>query len=164
MSEKRVKPRFNIVDVLILVLLVAVLWVFAMYANIGGSTDAGVDGTETSTVQYTVEIKGIREENLNAFAEGDEISGEKGSSIGKIISVGEYAKETVLTEDEKLNKYVVTEIPNKYTVKLVIESPCEKYNNKMVVDAAYPIKVGKKINIKTNKYVSTSTILEVKES
>ncbi len=163
MSEKKVKPRFNIIDVLILVLLVALLWVFAMYADIGGIDKiAGKDALET--VQYMVEIKGIREENLNSFAEGDEITGEKGKVIGKIIGVGEYENETVVAQDKRMNGYTISEIPNRYTVKLVVESPCKKEESKIVVDDTCAIKVGKKINIKTEKYVAASTILEVKES
>ena len=157
MSEKKIKARFNIIDVLILLLLVAVLWVFANYANAGTADNSG------ATVQYTVEIKGIREENMGAFAEGDEITGDKGGGvIGKIVSVGEYEKETSLTENVRQGEFVKSEIPNRYTVRLTIESPCTKNADGITVDDT-DIKVGKSINIKTDKYVSKSTILEVKE-
>ena len=162
MSEKKIKPKFNIIDVLIILLLVAVLWVFASYANIGGSVD-DVTADNGETVQYTVEVKGMREENVGAYTEGDEIIGEKGEVIGKIISVGEYKKETAVAEDKRTNEYVISEIPNRYTVKMVIESPYEQKEQGKVVDGMYTIKVGKRINIKTDKYVTASTILEVKE-
>lgn len=161
MSEKKVKPRFNIIDVLIIVLLAAVIWVFAMYADIGGADKATAG--EPSTVQYTVEVKEIREENVDAYAAGDEIIGEKGNPIGTILSVGEYTNDTTLAENKRTGEYVFSEIPNKYTVKLVIESPCTKNESGITVDEMYSIKVGKKINIKTDKYVTSSTILEVKE-
>ncbi len=157
MSEKKIKPKFNIIDVLIILVLAAVLWVFANYASVKPvvSSDA--------TVQYTVEIKGIREENVGAFAEGDQITGDKGGGvIGKIISVGEYENETTLTENVRTGEFDTAEIPNRYTVRLTIESPCIKNADGITVDDT-DIKVGKNINIKTDKYVSKSTILEVKE-
>ncbi len=157
MSEKKIKTRFNIIDVLIILVLAAVLWVFANYASVKPvvSNDA--------TVQYTVEIKGIREENVGAFAEGDQITGDKGGGvIGKIISVGEYENETSIEENVRTGEFVVSDIPNRYTVRLVIESPCIKNADGIIVDDT-DIKVGKNINIKTDKYVSKSTILEVKE-
>lgn len=157
MSEKKIKARFNIIDVLIILVLAAVLWVFANYASVKPvvSSDA--------TVQYTVEIKGIREENVGAFAEGDQITGDKGGGIiGKIISVGEYENETAITENVRTGEFATAEIPNRYTVRLTIESPCIKNADGITVDDT-DIKVGKSINIKTDKYVSKSTILEVKE-
>lgn len=164
MSEKKIKPRFNVIDVLIIVLLVAVLWVFAMYADFGGNAKVETtSATEKETVQYTVEIKGIREENVGAYSVGDEIIGTKGKPIGKIVSMSEYTNETAITENRVAKKFVVSEIPNKYSVKLVIESPCTKEEYGIKVDGTYTIKVGKKVNIKTDKYVASSTILEVKE-
>jgi len=157
MSEKKIKARFNIIDILIILVLVAVLWVFANYANIKPAENNG------ATVQYTVEIKSIREENVGAFAEGDAITGDKGGGvIGKIVSVGEYEKETSLEENVRTGEFVISEIPNRYTVRLTIESPCIKNADGITVDDT-DIKVGKSINIKTDKYVSKSTILEVKE-
>ena len=157
MSEKKMKPKFNIIDVLIILVLAAVLWVFANYAGAKPAVSS------VATVHYTVEIKDIREENVGAFAEGDEITGDKGGGvIGKIVSVGEYEKETSITENVRTGKFVVSEIPNRYTVTLVIESPCVKNADGITVDDM-DIKVGKSINIKTDKYVSKSTILEVKE-
>lgn len=157
MSEKKIKARFNIIDVLIILVLVAVLWVFANYASVKPVVN------NSATVQYTVEIKGIREENLDAFAAGDEITSDKGGGvIGKIISVGEYKNETAITENVRTGEFIVSDIPNRYTVKLTIESPCIKNADGVTVDGL-DIKVGKSINIKTDKYVSKSTILEVKE-
>ena len=157
MSEKKIKARFNIIDVLIIVVLAAVLWVFANYASVTPVEENKV------TVQYTVEIKGIREENVGAFAEGDEITGDKGGGvIGKIVSVGEYENETTITENVRTGEFAIADIPNRYTVRLVIESPCVKNADGITVDDT-DIKVGKSINIKTDKYVSKSTILEVKE-
>ena len=152
MSEKKIKPKFNIIDVLIILLLAAVLWVFAGYAT-------AMDGT----VRYTVEVKGIREENVGAYAPGDEIVGEKGEVVVKIVSVGEYTNETAAIEDESINEYVISEIPNKYTVKMVLEAPYEEKEQGKVVGGMYTIKVGKRFNIKTDKYVTASTILEVEE-
>ena len=157
MSEKKIKARFNIIDVLIILVLAAVLWVFANYASVEPAQN------NAAMVQYTVEIKGIREENVGAFAEGDEITGDKGGGvIGKIVSVGEYENETAITENIRTGEFNVSEIPNRYTVRLVIESPCVKNADGITVDNT-DIKVGKSINIKTDKYVSKSTILEVKE-
>ena len=158
MSEKKIKARFNIIDVLIIVVLAAVLWVFANYASV---TPVEVN---KETVQYTVEIKGIREENVGAFTEGDEITGDKGGSvIGKIISVGEYENETAITENVRTGEFVTAEIPNRYTATMsrtpvMAVRTSEKAKNLLALVGKYPFEKKNRHRIATRPNAKKSPI------
>ena len=91
MTEKRLvtnkdkKSRFNVVDLLIIIVVLLALSIFAYFIFLGGSAERGNEKTE---IEYTIRIYNLRTELSDKVKEGDEvIDAQRFYSIGKVKSV-----------------------------------------------------------------------------
>lgn len=116
--------KFNVIDVLILVLavLVVLAGVYVYYDR----THSDVSSQNSANVSFTIEINGLSYDAANSFKVGDAVTlGETTSGSGKItnVEVVDYEKVSV---DSKDGKYILTKIPDEYTARVTILSEVVK--------------------------------------
>ena len=123
------KKKFNIVDVIIIVVVVAVIvagcFIYFNFKN--SNNNASVRGS-TAKIEFVIEVNNVTETVANSFkaAEGSAVSfGDTTSGSGTIsfVEIVPFKKWVKNTED---GEYVVSEVPNKYTVNITIQSDVEK--------------------------------------
>ena len=123
--------KFNIIDLLILLLIVAVICagVFA-YMYFFKSSDNSTD-TNTTNIQFTIEVSGITEDAANSFKTGDSVTlGESASGSG-VIALTEVLPFKMVTTNTEDGIYQWTEMPGEYTARVTIRS------NVIKTDTAY---------------------------
>ena len=106
MTNDRQKTRFNFIDVLIILIILAVVGA-AVYLIVTGNMEAR--RSESANIEFTVRLSAVDEEYLSLIRENESV---KDSSTDKVI--GTIQKITM----EKTRYYVDTAIPagNGYTV------------------------------------------------
>jgi len=119
------KTKFNVIDIVIIVLVVAIIGVGA-YIFVNKFTNASVEEANTVNVDFTIEVNGLTKEAAESFNKGDDVTfGETTSGSGKIIDV-------VVKPYEKISKntvdgtYVLAEVPEEYTALVTISSNVNK--------------------------------------
>lgn len=123
------KTKFNIVDVIIIVIILAVIATgcFAYFKFANKDNNASVQAN-TAKIEFVIEVNNLTETAANSFkaAEGSPVSfGETTSGYGTLtyVDVIPYRKWVKNTEDGEV---VVSEVPNRYTAKVTIQSDVEK--------------------------------------
>ena len=117
--------KFNIIDLLIILLVVAVICagVFAYMYFFKSSDNVN---TNMAKIQYTIEVNGITEDAANSFNTGDSVTlGASASGSGVIVKteVEEYKMITTNAEDGAYQWMVV---PGEYTALVTVESTVAK--------------------------------------
>ena len=108
-AKKERRFRFNILDVLILVLLAGTVFL-AVYAYFPGLFSRTGKGSPAE-VEYSLRLSSVPPEYESALTVGGAVSGEKGGDLGRVISVESLpAAVYALSEDGK--SVVRTEDPN----------------------------------------------------
>lgn len=118
--------KFNIIDLLIILLAIAVICagVFA-YMYFFKSSDDSVS-TNTTNIQFTIEVNGITEDAANCFSVGDTVTlGESASGSGVIVDT-EILPYKMVTTNAEDGTYQWTEVPNEYTARVTVQSDVVK--------------------------------------
>ena len=117
------KTKFNIVDVIIIFIIIAAIAVGCLFyfKSNNKSTDVISD---TTKIQFTLEVKDLSETAAKGFEKSEGYSasfGETATGTGKVIDVDivDYEKWVENTEEGTIN---IQKIPDRYTVKVTIES------------------------------------------
>lgn len=118
------KTKFNVIDVLILILVVFVVLagLYVYYDRTHG--DEKIQNTQN--VSFTIEVNGLSYDAANSFKVGDTVTlGETTSGSGKITNVDivDYERVSVDSED---GKYILANVPNEYTARVTILFEAEK--------------------------------------
>lgn len=119
------KTKFNIIDVLILIVLVMIIAVGCfVYFNM--TNDDAVVETNTTKIEFVVEVRDLSEDAANSFKVGDSVTlGETTSGTGVISSV-EVVPFTKWVENVEDGEIVISEVPNRYTANVTISSEVSK--------------------------------------
>lgn len=123
------KKKFNIVDVIIIVVVLAVIVAgIFLYFKMKNNNDNATVQANTAKIEFVIEVNNVTETVANSFkaAEGSAVSfGDTASGAGTItyVEVVPYKKWVENTVD---GEYVVSEVPNKYTVNVTIQSDVDK--------------------------------------
>lgn len=160
MNMEKKKLRFNFVDVIIILLIVAVF--FVGYKIINKNFSAAGNAPE---VYFTVEVKAMPETYKDMFAEGDVVRDAiKGDTLGEVVNV-ESKPATDLYMDGENGKFVVSEYEGVEDVYVTIKgTPTSSGAN--IVIAQQEIKVGNMMYFKKPGCVGKGYIvkMEVKEA
>ena len=118
------KRRFNFVDFLLIVLILALIG-GAIYLISSGVIQRQFRSEQTGTISYTVEIIGVKEEYLDLIVEGDAVvNAVSKNSLGTVESVDYSTKQTELGYEKKedASDYtgVLNEYPDRYNVSVSI--------------------------------------------
>ncbi len=117
------KRRFNFVDFLLILLILALIG-GAIYLFSSGALLRQFRSQQTGTISYTVEIIGVEEDYLDLIAKGDAVGNAvTKSSLGMVESVDYSIKQTELgyqeTEDGSYEG-VLNEYPDRYNILVTI--------------------------------------------
>lgn len=117
------KHRFNIIDKIVLVLIVAIaVSTFLLIDPFKWFYEEKI--IEDRTVLYTVEIRGVTKKDSGSLSEGDEaILITKGADVGKIVKLTRL-QSSLWQVNQNADQMIVMRNPEKDTVYITIEIAC----------------------------------------
>ena len=132
-KSKKTKRKFNIIDFLILIIIIAVVGV-CIYAVVSWSNIKSLWSTSTVELQYTVEFRGVDKEFVDKIKVGDTVTDAVSKNqLGVVNKVDNQEPYTVLdykvstdpdAKEEKISSELVQE-PNKFNVTVYISASAE---------------------------------------
>lgn len=156
MGEKK-KIKFNILDVLIILVLIAAVAVFSYFAMGKWESNNAAGGEK---LRYTIEFQNVNPDYAAAFEKGGNVSEiRKGGKLGTVVAA--YKEPTkVIAENLAQGTYVETELEDEYTVRVTIESEYTESDSGFKINDL-DLKVGKKIAVRTEYIAAEGTILAI---
>lgn len=123
MAEQEKKAfRFNIIDALITVAIVAVLAVFVMIMASSFGVNASTE-KDNKTVEYTLQFKGIRAEFGDNVSVGSTVvDGQKRHNLGKVVRVLEPTAYQTEVYDEESRSMKLATNPDYITLEIVVSA------------------------------------------
>ncbi len=140
------KPKFNLMDALIIVLILAVATVGVLFIK----SKTGSGNRDTVTVRYSVEFKEKDAELGEMFIKALEnkesaTATEKDKIPAKIVDV-EVVPSTTMVADSRTGKLIASEIPGKYNIIVTLESEATETDADISLGAT-PIAVGEELAV-----------------
>ena len=149
------KFKFGIIDIIIVVLVIAALFVGYKFLN-GGAENSG----NKKVISYTVELKNQPEDYKNLIKIGDDIKDSiKGGYLGKVSEV-EFKDATEVIENKNDGTFSLAKYQDRYDVYITIEGTPTSFGDNIMF-ASQEIKVGKNIYIKNKNYVGSGYIVKM---
>lgn len=165
MENNKKKTRFNVIDALVILLIIA-LALGAAYFIIS-SQDTRQISHYNKQVIYTVRISGVSEEYLGRFSEQDEVFDSKTfSSIGTITEIT--SEHTVSNSDKAVmnddGSYTVKqgEYEDRYDIYLTISATADIDDRDVIYVGDQRIAVGTCVYLRCNNFAATTYITAVK--
>ncbi len=138
------KSKFNIIDAVILIIIVAVVvaGVFAYFKL----SDKDVAVNDVTKINFVVEVNNLTETGVESFKStvGKAVTfgaTSSGSGVIKNIEITPFIRWTQNRED---GEYIKTEVPGRFTVNVTIESSVQK-SDTAFVSGSETVTVGKKM-------------------
>jgi len=147
----------NIIDLLIISIIAAAL--LGAYYKFGLLNRMEGPQTVQDKTEVTIWVKDVSKYVVDAISEGDMVKEVRSNNeIGKIIKkeVAPYTDKASTSE----GKWVVSEVPGKYSVFITMETPGSPDGNLML--GSSEAKVGAQLLVKGPKFKVESYIVEVK--
>ena len=118
-KQKKIKRKFNIVDFLVLVLIVAIIGV-AIYAVVYWSNIKSLWATSTTDLQYAVELRGVDQKFVDKIKNGDAVTDTVSKNqLGIVDRVDKIEKYTTFSEG------TLVEHPDKFNITVYISATAE---------------------------------------
>lgn len=137
------KTKFNIIDAIILIVIVLIIAVGCIvYFNM--TNDDAVVESNTTKVEFVVEVKDISNDVANSFNVGDTVTFGESTSGSGYISMVEVVPFTKWVDNVEDGEVVISEVPNRYTANVTISSDVSK-TNIAYTSGSEIIAVGKKM-------------------
>lgn len=152
-NKGRLFGLINILDLAVLIIVGGIL--FFGFSRMNKNTIAK---KETKSADITYEVKNVRQVTVDAIKVGDPIYHyDKGTYIGKIISkdVKPYAEEV-----EYEGKFVMSDIPEKYVVTIVVQADIEE-TDQYYSAGGEQSRVGAEFRIKNKEFASWGTVMNI---
>lgn len=119
-STKKKKVRFNIIDLLLILIAVSVVAAL-LYVFLPNSFIKNIFADDNVTIQYAIEFKGVDEAFLESIKENDiVINSVTKAEIGTVTAVDYSTQYTELKYDEESGNAVLSVVPNKHNVIVTI--------------------------------------------
>lgn len=152
----KIKGKFNIIDLLVIILIVAVIAGIAV--RYGSSVTTAVKSDEE--FEYVVKVESVRMFTIDALEKKGKVTDKKSTlDLGEIVSV-EY-EPTKYQSTTANGKIIFAEQPERYTAYVTIKTRGKESDNSYITADSNELSVGRTTEI-FSKYVHTSgTILEV---
>ena len=152
-NKGRVFGLINIIDLLVILLVVAVVGRFTLMQKQQSA------GAVTRTIEVVVHVKEVRDATCNVINEGDVVKETKTNAVlGKITNVKVVPSESIVeTADGRL---VVAPNPVYKDIYLTIQGSGTAGDNAIVL-GSNEIRVGTTLQLKTNMYSVTSTVMSI---
>lgn len=151
------KKKFNFVDVLIVLVVLAV--VFAGVKVLSGKE--GKMTTAVRDVSFTVEVAKSDKSFADAIKIGDDIyDSKKGGYYGKVTGV-EVKPATGIGANTAEGKYVISEFEGKYDVYITVSGTPTSVTDGNIMFASQKVKVGEEMFLKSAAYVGYGYAVDV---
>lgn len=155
------KSRFNFIDALIILTVLAIIGVIVYMTALGGGK---ISGTE-KTVVYTLKISGVNSDYLPLISEGDKATDSStGKEIGTIQSVRsvptQYVGDTVITDSSGNKTVSVSEYDNLYDVYVTLYVTAEIDEKGIAHAGSSKILVGSRFYFRDATFASTAFCTE----
>jgi len=152
-NKGRVFGLINIIDLLVILLIVAIVGRFVLMQN------KQPTGAVTKNIEVVVHVKEVRDATCNVINEGDIVKETKTNAVlGKITNIKIVPSESVVeTSDGRL---VVAQNPVYKDMYITIQGTGTASENAIVL-GSNEIRVGTSLQLKTNMYSVTSTVLNI---
>lgn len=149
------KRRFNYVDVIIILLVLAV-----GFAGVKFLSKTSLVASEVPQVSFTVEVKNNPPEYKGLIHEGDDIKDAiKGGTFGKVTEIKAQPNKEYM-EDKIDGAFVETSHEGREDVYITITGTPTTFG-KNIMFASQEIKVGKQVFIKSKEYVGSGFIVDM---
>lgn len=155
MNEEKRKIKFNYVDVIIILAVVAV---FAFgYRFI---TKSSVRTSGMPDMIFTFEVTNMEKDYKDNFSVGDEVfDAVKGEALGKIVNVETVPATTVL-EDRAEGRFVMGEYEDRESVHITIKGTATSYGTDIMI-GKQKIKIGEMVYVKKAGCVGRGYIIKM---
>jgi hypothetical protein len=161
MNHDKQKPRFNFIDVLIILIILAVVGA-AVYLI--ASENAAQRRAENANIEFTVRISSVDAEYLSSITEGQTVKdSETGAVLGTIRSVRtENAKYYGNTAVPSESGYTIStsEYEDKYDVYVTISAYAKEDERGIYSVGSTRVLVGSAVYFKVPSFASVSYIVE----
>ena len=152
-KDGKIKGKFNIIDilaiVLVLVVIVGIIWRF------GSSVTTAVQSDSEFT--YVVKVEGVRDYTIKALEKGGRVTDKNSTmDLGEIVDVAVMPATTVSETAD--GNVISTELPDRYSAMVTIKTFGKESDNSYIAADSNELSVGRTTNI-FSKYVHTSGII-----
>lgn len=170
MEKTNKKHKFNAVDALLLILILAIIGAAAFFLIISSGVLSKGDGDGKITLEYEVEFRTVRNEFseiiLERWKEGDKVTdASMGDEIGELVSVR--VEDAVFFGNDMTGeggKLVAYDYPNHCNITMVIRTTAgigefERY----VLDEDYDLSVGSAVYVRLPYFTYTGYCTRIQE-
>lgn len=159
--EKKKHSIFNVFDIVVILIAVALAAVLFFTRSSGSSTSDDAADTKSGTVTYTVELTGMVNGSAELVSVGDELVDKvKKYDVGTVKAV-EVSNTVRQVQDLVNGGTVESEMSTQQTATVTVEAPCTETEADILVAGGYPIKVGLQVSLKGPGYYGTGYIVGV---
>lgn len=149
-KQGKIKGKFNIIDLLAILLVVAV--VIGLAVRFGSSVTTAVKSDEEFV--YTIKVEGVRQYTIDALEKGGKVTDKNSTmDLGEITDVAvEPATQQVERADGKITK---ASLPDRYTAIVTVKTRGKESENSYITADSNELSVGRTTDL-YSKYVHTS--------
>ena len=170
MTNTQKKHKFNIIDVLIILVVLAIAVVMYYYVSARNTVASALE----VDVQYTVELKQIHRDYIDKIKIGDNVvETVRDQQIGKVVDVDLTPAGSVVIDGHTGESYVSyyppindadeTELEYEYyNVRVTIEDTFKKSDTGYVKNA-FTLNVGEKVSLRVPGFVNEGYCVYIKE-
>lgn len=157
-KQGKIKGKFNIIDILVILLIIAMIIGIAVRfkSSVTTAVKSDVD------LEYVVKIESIKECSVNALEKMGKVTDKKSNlDLGEVVNVDyEPTKYQSTTADGKI---VLSEQPERYTVYLTIRTKGKESDNSYVLADSNELSVGSTAQIFTKYIDTTGKVVSIKK-
>lgn len=157
MNSKKI--RFNLIDLLILLLVAAVVFVL-LYVFVFSDRQNDTAQVQYSTIQYVIEVQDVEERFENAVARGQVVQDAiQRKTIGNVVGVqaSPFIKKTF---DYENGKETVSPVENRLSMKITVEAQAIESDRAFTVDGC-EIRVGQQYSIMLPEFYGIGYCIEI---
>ncbi len=159
------KPRFNLVDAVIILVICVVIAAGVLFAGkLSGAKIASPSQTNNATAEYTIQIKNCEEELCVQFEnalKNDSIVlvTDEDSWNAKLVNI-ERNNATKITTNYKTGESVLAEYPDTFDLSVTLKSDVYETDTKISVGET-PLQVGNLLKIKGKGFVGIGYVVDI---
>lgn len=165
-DEKKVRRsgyRFNVLDALIAVIILAVV-ALTLFAYLPSGLSHFSSTKNDATISYTIEIKGVRRELIEGIAVNDPVT-EKGSAValGKVSAEVEVSPASRVRYDAASGEVVVDELSDVSDILITVTSAAGYDKSRGYTVGGHRIAVGAEYTLSLPGFEGTGTCISINE-
>ncbi len=155
-KNNNAKPKFNFLDVIIIVLVLGAAAVGYKYFLKTSEKSSNV-----SEISYVVELRRKGESYREQIKPGDDISDAiKGGYYGKVTDV-KWEKCVEINQNAESGEYVKAEVEDRYNYYITITGIPTTYTDSKIMFASQEVRVGNEIYIRSKNYSGEGYVVDI---